>query len=1121
MNAFKNSERGTPSTTPFLKSNGGNVGLEFVCENAVTHHQPFVLFSFGFIANVVLLASTFVFAYKLAKARTTKRLHGLKDVLRQIVDEDAPNTILNPEALRKITGTLPKWVDFSDYNRVPWLNKAAKVMWPFLDKAIASSVIWALSDVVNDLAKMSKLKIGFRTWTLGDEPPIFTAAKVLDDVEGEVTLDLEFKWVAVKPEVVLDVKAAGINLPIKLEHIEAFGVVRLVFTPLVPWWPSFDGMKIAFVDKPTIDFSLKLIGGDINTIPFVANSLRHLITNSLVDLMVWPQKIWVPMGETWERENANISGLLKIGIQSAEDLVSGTNVLERGVSAMTSLKSFVAVELNQKNARRKYTEAKGGRSPVYEEQISLRVDDIRYSKIRFTVYNSSVVGRMLKGGFDNGSKQRDNDEEQTEILNTEIGFALCDLSGFQMKDSNKTLSLTLDIEKPEIHGVASRSTQVAKAVIYSPFTILSVGARGVAAVGRKAMNVDKVEKKRETNGRLHVTLQYLPFEDRNNTNNTAGTDPTSSENNNTSTTSATVNTESAMISNYIETDAVIQKGKEYTGVLYARIIRADALRAARGINPDPYVKIKFGKQKRKTKTKVDTRRPTWEEEFEFIVDTAESSRSAIEISVWDRAPLGRKQSLGTLRLHSGDILSQCLRVFKDTGAEFMEKKFELANVPCGTLLIQFEFISVSQAPALETDIEEAKEALIQTELERLTSKKDKKTSSKEAKVATARVAADVPEKFEWRQSSPGKVVEAAPNIEPSSSSSSSQKKKKKPLGRRIASAFRSKEEKARKKMAKMQESYEESDESDEDETATLETNRNTNSLSSVPEESEDTKRKDGGAQFNRRKSLHINIEDLNKVKMGSPVSEHESVIQKRKAYYRASSKFGNSNETLKFKSALDEVLEKEEAKKQQQMQMLSSPKGKANAKNEQTLSAAVSDSSDEELEQHVEHERRRQQRLSIGAENYSSNAETSSESSFESGDSLSEFSSESDIDVANYDSTKQEKRSTLRKALRRMKREIAGKTPKHDRIRDREFYDKKKAELDAERKMEQAVPGYEWRSKNQQWKQKDITEAYVEMRGSSKAKRIEDLRKPSIAKMNNTGSKKKHKNDDTGWTKVK
>lgn len=1092
--------------------NGGD-GRTIVLNPHSETGKTVVLLSFGFIVQAMLLMLTFLFAYTLAKTRTKRKLVGLKDVLRQIADENHPNTILNPESLRKIIGTLPKWVDFSDYHRVPWLNKAVKTMWPFLDKAIASSVIWALSDVVNDLAKMSKLKIGFRTWTLGDEPPILTAAKVLDDVEGEVTLDLEFKWVAVKPEVVLDVKAAGINLPIKLEHIEAFGVVRLVFTPLVPWWPSFDGMKIAFVDKPTIDFSLKLIGGDINTIPFVASSLRHLITNSLVDLMVWPQKIWVPMGETWERENTNISGLLKIGIQSAEELVSGMNVLERGVSAMTSLKSFVAVELNQKNARRKYTEVKGGRSPVYEEQISLRVDDIRYSKIKFTVYNSSVVGRMLKGGFDNGNKQRDNDEEQTEILNTEIGFALCDLSGFQMKDSNKTLSLTLDIEKPEIHGVASRSTQVAKAVIYSPFTILSVGARGVAAVGRKAMNVDKVEKKRETNGRLRVTLQYLPFEDRNNNNN-ANTETTSSESSNINNNASAVRTESMMVSNYGGTDAAIRKGKEYTGVLYARIIRADALRAARGINPDPYVKIKFGKQKRKTKTKVDTRRPTWEEEFEFIVDTAESSRSAIEISVWDRAPLGRKQSLGTLRLHSGDILSQCLSVFKDTGAEFMEKKFELANVPCGTLLIQFEFISVSQAPALETDIEEAKEALIQTEMKRLTTKKEKKASSKilsSAEVAAGSAVTAIPEKFEWRQSSPGKVVDSAPT-EPTIP------KKKKPLGRRIASVFRSKQEKERKKMAKMEASYEESESDDDDDIdETLETNRK---LSAVPEETGDAE-KDRRAKNNRRKSLHINIEDLNKVKMGSPVSEHESVIQKRKAYYRASSKFGDSNETLKFKSALDEVLEKEEAKKQQHLQnMLASPKGKMNAKSKPIPGAVVSDSSEEELE-HDERERRRIQRLSIGAENYSSNAETSSESSFESGDSISEFSSESEIDDDKYDSTTREKRSTLRKALRRMKRELAGRTPKHDRIRDREFYDKKKAERDAERKMEQAVPGYEWRSKNQQWKQKDVTESYVEMRGAKKARRIEDLRKPSVAKIESKKQRQNGAADDTGWTKVK
>ena len=79
-------------------------------------------------------------------------------------------------------------------------------------------------------------------------------------------------------------------------------------------------------------------------------------------------------------------------------------------------------------------------------------------------------------------------------------------------------------------------------------------------------------------------------------------------------------------------------------------------------------------------------------------------------------------------------------------------------------------------------------------------------------------------------------------------------------------------------MAKMEASYEESESDDDDDIdETLETNRK---LSAVPEETGDAE-KDRRAKNNRRKSLHKNIEDLNKVKMGSHVSEHESVIQKR------------------------------------------------------------------------------------------------------------------------------------------------------------------------------------------------------------------------------------------------
>ena len=111
--------------------NGGD-GRTIVLNPHSETGKTVVLLSFGFIAQAMLLTLTFLFAYTLAKTRTKRKLVGLKDVLRQIADENHPNTILNPESLRKIIGTLPKWVDFSDYHRVPWLDDIMSVSYTHL-----------------------------------------------------------------------------------------------------------------------------------------------------------------------------------------------------------------------------------------------------------------------------------------------------------------------------------------------------------------------------------------------------------------------------------------------------------------------------------------------------------------------------------------------------------------------------------------------------------------------------------------------------------------------------------------------------------------------------------------------------------------------------------------------------------------------------------------------------------------------------------------------------------------------------------------------------------------------------------------------------------------------------
>ena len=59
---------------------------------------------------------------------------------------------------------------------------------------------------------------------------------------------------------------------------------------------------------------------------------------------------------------------------------------------------------------------------------------------------------------------------------------------------------------------------------------------------------------------------------------------------------------------------------QFMGVLYVRLIRGeDMLARDRNGRSDPFVKLRLGRQKRKSSTRYNTVQPVWEEEFEFIV----------------------------------------------------------------------------------------------------------------------------------------------------------------------------------------------------------------------------------------------------------------------------------------------------------------------------------------------------------------------------------------------------------------------------------------------------------------------------------------------------------------------
>ena len=97
--------------------------------------------------------------------------------------------------------------------------------------------------------------------------------------------------------------------------------MRLGFTPLLPTFPCFGAITISLMGRPFVDFSLKIVAGDLMATPGLDLAVGRLI-RELVDLLVWPQRIVVPLFEDndYSRLIARPAGLLLVNAVRARGL---------------------------------------------------------------------------------------------------------------------------------------------------------------------------------------------------------------------------------------------------------------------------------------------------------------------------------------------------------------------------------------------------------------------------------------------------------------------------------------------------------------------------------------------------------------------------------------------------------------------------------------------------------------------------------------------------------------------------------------------------------------------------------------------------------------------------------
>ncbi len=230
------------------------------------------------IANVLLVK---VAMNALRKARFAAHVRVVKD--------------LKPEDLRYLLGKLPPWISSPEWEAGKPAQELLGLLWP----ALNSTICLALKNVIEDRLQGSAEygHINFSRFSLGRSPPQICGIKAVPLHEEDVlamVVDLDVRW-AGEPDVVLHLSRVK-RATIGLKNLQISTMVRLVFTPIIEDPPFFQRMTVTLLNRPLIDFTIKVLGGaDVMALPAISSWLHSAILSVTDRFIVWPKEVNVAL----------------------------------------------------------------------------------------------------------------------------------------------------------------------------------------------------------------------------------------------------------------------------------------------------------------------------------------------------------------------------------------------------------------------------------------------------------------------------------------------------------------------------------------------------------------------------------------------------------------------------------------------------------------------------------------------------------------------------------------------------------------------------------------------------------------------------------------------------------
>ncbi|KAE8647301.1 synaptotagmin-3 isoform X2 [Cucumis sativus] len=258
-------------------------------------------------------------------------------------------------------------------------------MWPCLDKAICSSIRGMAEPMFAEyIGKFQIQSIEFETLLLGTLSPKLYGIKVHETNENEIVMETAIKW-AGNPNIVLILRLFSLQIRIQLVDLQIFAAPRVALKPLVPAFPCFTNIVVSLLEKPHVDFGMKILGGDIMSIPGLYQFVQETIRKQVSNLYLWPHVLEIPILDASVAATKRPVGILHVNVVKALKLSK--------MDLLGTSDPYVKLSLSGERLPSKKTTVKmNNLNPIWNEKFKLIVKDPESQVLQLQVYDWDKVG---------------------------------------------------------------------------------------------------------------------------------------------------------------------------------------------------------------------------------------------------------------------------------------------------------------------------------------------------------------------------------------------------------------------------------------------------------------------------------------------------------------------------------------------------------------------------------------------------------------------------------------------------------------------------------------------------------------------------------------------------------